>query len=101
MFLKSATIFQDMYFFIRLQSFDCLFFYFWSNFFAFSRPPLPDLRRPERQPSQRPFLQPGNDLERFQIKENTPVGEAVYTLKGVDPKGMCLFKIFNVKRKIN
>jgi len=55
------------------------------------RPPLPDLRRPERQPSQRPFLQPGNDLERFQIKENTPVGEAVYTLKGVDPKGRQVF----------
>ena len=55
------------------------------------RPPLPDLRRPERQPSQRPFLQPGNDLERFQIKEDTPVGEAVYTLKGIDPKGMTFF----------
>ena len=58
------------------------------------RPPLPDLRRPERQPSQRPFLQPGNDLERFQIKEDTPVGEAVYTLKGIDPKGMTIFFVY-------
>ena len=45
-------------------------------------------------------MQPGNDLERFQIKENTPVGEAVYTLKGVDPKGMCLFKIFIFRKRL-
>lgn len=53
------------------------------------RPPLPELRRPERQPPQNrpPILQEGSDLVGFQINEDTPVGSVVYTLKGVDPEG--------------
>ena len=35
-----------------------------------------------------PFLQEGNDLDGFQINEDTSVGSTVYTLKGIDPEGV-------------
>ena len=49
-----------------------------------NRPPLPDLNRPPRQ-SQQPFLLKGSDLADFEIREDTPVGSEVYTLKATQP----------------
>ena len=48
------------------------------------QPPLPELRRPPRQP-QKPYLLPGFDLSDFELPEDTAVGEEVYTLKAADP----------------
>ena len=48
------------------------------------RPPLPELNRPPRQPSE-PFLLRGFDLIDFEIAEDTEVGEEVYTLKASQP----------------
>ncbi|XP_071439918.1 cadherin-87A [Hetaerina americana] len=34
-----------------------------------------------------PHLDPGGDMSRFALREDTPVGSAVYTLRGSDPEG--------------